>query len=163
MNNPLINPGLGTFVWMLVSFGILVFILAKWGWPMLLKALKERETEIDRRLDAADKARREAAELQSSNESSRQSANQERDEILRRAREDGEKIREEARQQVKAEIERMRMAANESIENEKQRAIHDMKNEIAAISIDIAEKIIKAELSDTQRAMSIVNAELEKL
>ena len=46
MNNPLINPGLGTFFWMLVSFGILVFILGKWGWPMLLKSLKKREEAI---------------------------------------------------------------------------------------------------------------------
>ena len=47
MNNPLINPGLGTFFWMLVSFGVLVFILGKWGWPMLLKALKKRYPRAD--------------------------------------------------------------------------------------------------------------------
>ena len=59
MNNPLINPGIGTFVWMLVSFGILAFILIKWGWPMMLKALKAREEAIAASLNEAAKAREE--------------------------------------------------------------------------------------------------------
>ena len=57
MNNPLINPGLGTFFWMLISFGVLAFILGKWGWPMLLKSLKKREQAIADSLNAAEKAR----------------------------------------------------------------------------------------------------------
>ena len=68
MNNPLISPSLGTFFWMLISFGILVFILAKFGWPLILKSLKERETAITDSLAAADKAKQEMKQLQSNNE-----------------------------------------------------------------------------------------------
>ena len=63
MNNPLINPGIGTFFWMLVSFGVLVFILGKWGWPMLLKALTKREKDIEDKLNAAEKAHEELKQL----------------------------------------------------------------------------------------------------
>ena len=68
MNNPLINPGIGTFVWMLVSFGILAFILIKWGWPMLLKSLKKREEAIAASLNEAAKAREEMKSLTAHNE-----------------------------------------------------------------------------------------------
>ena len=68
MNNPLISPGLGTFVWMLVAFGILVFILCKWGWPIILNSLKEREQAISDSLNAAQKAKEEIKNLQAHNE-----------------------------------------------------------------------------------------------
>ena len=63
MNNPLINPGLGTIVWMLVSFGILAFILIKFGWPMILKSLKKREEAIARSLNEAAVAHRTPSEF----------------------------------------------------------------------------------------------------
>ena len=92
MNNPLISPGIGTFVWMLLSFGILVFILAKFGWPLILKSLKERETAINNSLQAADKAREEMKHLVAHNEDLMKQARIERDEMLRNARQTSEKI-----------------------------------------------------------------------
>ena len=68
MNNPLINPGLGTFVWMLVAFGILAFILMKWGWPALLQALHSREEAITKSLNEAALAREEMKGLVAHNE-----------------------------------------------------------------------------------------------
>lgn len=163
MNNPLINPGLGVFLWMLLAFGILVFILAKWGWPMLLKALKDRETAIENSLSAAEKAREEMEQLKASNQDLLKEAKQERDEILRLARAMSDQIIEDAKQKAAEEIVRMREAALESIKNEKLRAMHDMKNQIAQFSIDIAEKLIKTELSDRQRADAFVKSELETI
>ncbi|MBR1793434.1 MAG: F0F1 ATP synthase subunit B [Bacteroidales bacterium] len=163
MNNPLINPGPGTFVWMLVSFGILVFILAKWGWPMLLKSLKEREVAIDNALNAAEKAKEEMAHLQASNQDLLREAKKERDEMLRHARATSDQIIEDARAKAAEEIIRMREAALESIKNEKLRVMHDMKNQIAQFSIDIAEKLIRTELSDRQRADAFVKGELERI
>ena len=121
MNNPLINPGLGTFFWMLVSFGILVFILGKWGWPMLLKSLKKREEAIAESLNAAEKARIDATE----------------------------------------EANRIVENARKNIEFEKLKAMHELKNQIAVLSIEIAEKLMKAELSDKQKADDLVRKELE--
>ena len=131
MNNPLINPGLGTFFWMLVSFGVLVFILGKWGWPMLLKALKKREQAIADSLNAAQKAREEMAQLVAHNEELLRQAKVERDEMLRNARLTSEKIVEDARTKATEEADRIVENARESINYEKLKAMHDLKNQIA--------------------------------
>lgn len=133
MNNPLINPGLGTFFWMLVSFGVLVFILGKWGWPMLLKALKKREQAIADSLNAAQKAREEMAQLVAHNEELLRQAKVERDEMLRNARLTSEKIVEDARTKATEEADRIVENARESINYEKLKAMHDLKNQIATL------------------------------
>lgn len=162
MNNPLINPGLGTFFWMLVSFGVLVFILGKWGWPMLLKALKKREQAIADSLNAAEKAREEMAQLVAHNEDLLKDAKLQRDELLRNARLTSEKIVEDARAKATEEADRIVESARESINYEKMRAMYDLKNQIATLSIDIAEKLMKAELSDKEKANSLIRRELEE-
>lgn len=161
MNNPLVNPGIGTFFWMLVSFGILVFILCKWGWPMLLKALKNREQAIADSLNAAEKARAEMASLVAHNEEILKEAKIQRDEILHNANLTSEKIIEEARVKATEEADRIVQNARESINYEKLKAMHDLKNQIATLSIDIAEKLIKSELSDKQAADRLIQHELE--
>ena len=103
MNNPLINPGIGTFVWMLVSFGILAFILIKFGWPMILVALKKREDAIEQSLGEAAKAREEMKSLVAHNEELLRQAKLERDEMLRDARLASDNIIEEARAKATAE------------------------------------------------------------
>ena len=162
MNNPLINPGLGTFVWMLISFGILVFILGKWGWPMLLKSLKKREDYIAEQLNAAEKAQEQIQLLTSRNDDLLKQAKIERDELLRNARLTGEKIVEEARAKATEEADRIVENARQNIEYEKLKAMHDLKNQIANLSIEIAEKLLKSELSDKQKANELIDRELEK-
>lgn len=161
MNNPLISPGLGTFFWMLVSFGILVFILGKWGWPMLLKALKNREKAIADSLNAAEKAREEMKMLVAHNEDLLKEAKLQRDEMLRNARLTSDKIVEDARLKATEEADRIVESARENINYEKLKAMHELKNQIASLSIEIAEKLMKAELSDRQRAENLVRQELE--
>ena len=162
MNNPLISPGLGTFFWMLVSFAVLAFILGKWGWPMLLKSLKKREQAIADSLNAAEKAREEMKQLTAHNEDLLREARIERDELLRNARLTSEKIIEDARVKATEEADRIVESARESINYEKLKAMHDLKNQIATLSIDIAEKLMKAELSDKQKANSLIARELEE-
>ncbi len=161
MNNPLINPGLGTFVWMLVSFGILAFILIKWGWPMILKALKSREEAIANSLNEAAKAREEMKGLVAHNEELLRQAKIERDEMLRNARMASDQIVEEARAKATAEADRIVEAARENINYEKLKAMHELKNQIANLSIEIAEKLIRAELSDKSKADALIQKELE--
>lgn len=163
MNNPLINPGLGTFFWMLVSFGVLVFILGKWGWPMLLKALKKREQAIADSLNAAEKAREEMKQLVAHNEDLLKEAKIQRDELLRNARLTSEKIVEDARAKATEEADRIVENARESINYEKLKAMHDLKNQIATLSIDIAEKLMKAELSDKEKANNLIKRELDEV
>jgi len=161
MNNPLINPGLGVLVWMVVAFGILAFILGKFGWPMLLKALHEREEAIDRSLNEAAKAREEMKSLVAHNEDLMRKAKMERDEMLRNARTASEQIIEKARAEATKEADRIVETARENIEYEKLKAMHELKNQVANLSIEIAEKLIRAELSDKPKADALVQKELE--
>ena len=161
MNNPLISPGIGTFVWLIVSFGLLAFILMKWGWPMILKALKSREQAIADSLNEAAKAREEMKSLVAHNEELLRQAKMERDEMLRNARLAGEQIVEEARTKVTAEADRIVESARENINYEKMKAMTELKNQIATLSIEIAEKLIRAELSDKPKADALIQKELE--
>lgn len=162
MNNPLISPGLGVIVWMMVSFVILAIILGTLGWPVVLKALKAREKAIEDSLSEASKAREEMKELQAHNEDLLKEAKRERDDMLRHARLTSEKIIEDAHNKAQAEADRIVESARENINNEKLKAMHDLKNQIANLSIDIAEKLIRAELSDKERANELIDRELEK-
>ena len=155
MNNPLISPGLGTFVWMLVSFGILAFILIKFGWPMILKSLKKREEAIAASLNEAAKAREEMKSLVAHNEELLRQAKIERDQMLRDARMAGDRIIEEARAKA--------TAARENLNYEKLKAMTELKNQIANLSIEIAEKLIRAELSDKSKADAVIAREMERM
>ena len=161
MNNPLISPGIGTFVWLLVSFGILAFILMKWGWPMILEALKKREEAIAASLNEAAKAREEMKNFVAHNEELLRQAKMERDEMLRNARLASEQIVDEARTKATAEADRIVEAARENINYEKMKAMTELKNQIANLSIEIAEKLIRAELSDKPKADALIQKELE--
>lgn len=161
MNNPLINPGVGVIFWMLVSFGILAFILIKWGWPAILKSLHNREEAITASLNEAAKAREEMKSLVSHNEELLRQAKIERDEMLRSARLTSEQIVEDARARAQEEANRIVDSARENINYEKLKAMHELKNQIANLSIEIAEKLIRAELSDKPKADLLIQKELE--
>ena len=161
MNNPLIYSGIGVFFWMLLSFGILAFILIKWGWPAILKALHNREEAIAASLSEAAKARQEMKSLVAHNEELLRQAKLERDEMLRSARLTSEQIVEEARTKAQEEANRIVDNARENINFEKLKAMHDLKNQIANLSIEIAEKLIRAELSDKPKADLLIQKELE--
>lgn len=162
MNNPLINPGLGTFFWMVVSFAILVIILAKWGWPVILRSLKERERAIADSLNAAQRAREEMDQLKAHNEELLRQAKVERDELLRQARLTSDQIVEEARSKAAQEADRIVEAARDNINYEKLKAMHELKNQVATLSIDIAEKVLQRELGDRSAADAIIRAQLEQ-
>lgn len=127
MDSALINPGLGVIFWMVVSFGILVFILLKFGWPIVLKALDERETAINDALSAADKAKEEMKQLKASNEELLREAKIERDEMLKNARLTSEKIIEDSKLKATEEADRIVELARQSIEYEKMEALHELK------------------------------------
>lgn len=162
MNNPLVSPGLGVIFWMLISFGILAFILMKWGWPVILKALKDREKAINDQLNAAEQVKKEMAALKSDNERLLNEAKVQRDEILRNARMVGEQLIEDARAKATVEADRIVENARENINYEKLKAMHDLKNQIGTLSIEIAEKLMRAELENKDKANMFVSRELDK-
>ncbi|MGM0550425.1 MAG: F0F1 ATP synthase subunit B [Bacteroidota bacterium] len=153
----LIKPDIGTLVWMLISFSILLYILIKFAWKPILNALKRRERTIASRLQAAQKARDELAKIEFGNEQITNLAKREREEILREAREVRQQIVEDAKQAAKLEGEKIVQAARQSIDYEKRMAIEELRKQMAALSIDIAEKILKEKLADKNEQEELIN------
>lgn len=158
----LINPGLGIIFWMTLTFGIVVFILGKYAWPSILKGLKEREQSIQESLDAAKEAQNQMQLLKADNEKLLQEAKEERAAILAEARKIKEKIIEDARESATQQADRIVAKAKERIDNEKKAALTEIKNTIAKYSIEIAEKILREELKDKDKQKELVDKLLEE-
>lgn len=159
----LIQPGIGLGFWMLLSFSLLIFLLAKFAWKPIVKMLKDREDAIDDALNAAEKAREEIKDLHGKNEELLRQAREERDDILMEARKMKDKIIEEATQKASEEGQRMLENAKQSIHFEKMQAITELKNEVASLSTEIAEQILKHELSDKKRSQDIIAEMVDKI
>ena len=157
----LVKPAFGLVFWMLISFGIILFILKKFAWKPILNMLHEREKSIQDAIDSAKKTREEMALLRSDNERILVQAKTERDIILKEAREIKEKMISEAKGIATKEAERLTAIARENIQNEKLAAITELKNQVAHLSIEIAEKILKQELSEKDKQKRIVKNLLE--
>lgn len=158
----LINPGLGIIFWMTLTFAIVVFVLGKYAWPSILKGLKEREQSIQESLDAAKEAQNKMQLLKADNEKLLQEAKEERAAILAEARKIKEKIIEDARESATQQADRIVDKAKERIENEKKAALTEIKNTIAKYSIEIAEKILREELKDKDKQKELVDKLLEE-
>jgi F-type H+-transporting ATPase subunit b len=144
----LVTPGIGLLFWMLVSFGLVMFVLTKYAWKPIMKGIHQREDTIEKALEAANEAKREMLKLKAGNEQLLREAKDERDALMRDARKVKETILDEAREKANAEAARILENARENIQFEKMAAINELKNQIAAISIEIAEKIIGKELEN---------------
>ena len=163
MDNPLINPGIGLVFWMTLAFAISLFILIKFAWPVIIKALNDREETISKALRSADIAREEVEKLKVGNDELMQKAIEERDEILRQAKVSTEKIINEAQIKANEEADRILESARKNIEYERLQVVHELKNEIAALSINIAEKLLGEELSDMEKSKEFVKKEIDNI
>ncbi|REJ80911.1 MAG: F0F1 ATP synthase subunit B [Bacteroidetes bacterium] len=152
----LIKPSIGLIFWMSISFLTVLFILGKFAWPMIMKSLSEREQSIADALNSAKKAKEEMAALQASNEKLLQEARAERDNMLREARDTKDAIIAEAKNKAQTESNKILAQARETINNEKMAAITELKNQVATMSIDIAEKILRHELSRDEKQKSLM-------
>jgi F-type H+-transporting ATPase subunit b len=152
----LIKPDFGLIFWMSISFLTVLFILGKFAWPMILKSLKEREESIANALNAARKAKEEMAALKSDNEKLIMQARAERDLLLKEARDTRDAIVAEAKNKAQAEANKILAQSRETINNEKVAALSELKNQVAAMSIEIAEKILKQELSNDEKQKNLM-------
>ncbi|HOS48196.1 MAG TPA: F0F1 ATP synthase subunit B [Bacteroidia bacterium] len=153
----LVKPDFGLVFWMTVSFLIVVFILRKFAWGPILTSLKERETSINDALNSAKKAKEEVANMKAENERILQEARNERDKMLKEARDTKDAIVSEARTKAQVEGDRIITIARETIQNEKLAAITELKNQVATLSIDIAEKVIRQQLAGDDKQKALVN------
>jgi len=159
----LIQPGIGLIFWMTLGFSILLWILAKFAWKPIMKGLKEREDNISNALHAADIAREEMKQLKSTHEQLLREAREERELILKEARNIRDSIVENAKTKANEEATRIVELAKESIHFEKMAAITDLKNEIASLSIEIAEKILKEELSSENKHNKLIHRLMDEI
>jgi F-type H+-transporting ATPase subunit b len=142
----LVNPGIGLIFWMTLAFGTVFFVLSKFAWPSILRALKEREQHIEEALQAADITKEEMKKLKIDNEKLLKEAKDERDAILNDARKIRDKMIDEARNRANEEADRIVESARQRIENDKMAAMVEVKNQIAKVSIDIAEMILREKM-----------------
>ncbi|MCB0494913.1 MAG: F0F1 ATP synthase subunit B [Cyclobacteriaceae bacterium] len=153
----LLTPSVGLVFWTTIAFLMLVFVLAKFAWKPILQTLRIREESIEEALKAADRAREEMSELKADNEKLLAEAREEREQLLRDANKVANGIKEEAKNEAAAITKRMLEEATAGIEAEKQLALAEVRNQVAELSVEIAEKIIRKSLGDEKAQKALVN------
>ena len=152
----LVIPDSGLLFWMLFSFGILFFLLRKYAWKPILNMVQKREDSIEQALKDAEKARQGVEKMQEANDRILVEARAEREKIFREAHEIKDKIIGEAREQAVRDKEKIMKDARISIEAEKNAAIREMRDTAAELSVQIAEKLIRRELSNDQKKKELI-------
>jgi len=157
----LITPEIGLFFWQTIVFLVLILLMAKFAWKPILGAIKQREDSINDALSSAENARKEMQNLHADNEKLLQEARLQRDAMLKEARELKEKVVADASIEAKEKADKIVAQAQVIIQNEKNAALADIKNQVAELSLQIAEKMIRRELSNTEQQHKLVEEMLE--
>ena len=144
----LLNPGLGLLVWTLFAFLVVFFLLKGLAWKPILSSLKERETGIAEAIASADKVKAEMAALKNENEVMMAKAREERAVMIKEAKETADKMVADAKEKAKAEFDRIVADAQNAITQQKNAALTDVKNQVGALVIEVAEKVLSRELSN---------------
>ncbi len=152
-----IKPDFGLIFWTTIIFLIFWLMIGKFAFRPIAAALKKRESDIQGSLDEAKRVRQEMANLKAENEELLVQAREERAHILKEAKEAGNRLVEEAKGKAKVEAQKIVADAKEQIEHQKMAAITDLKNQVGAFSIQIAEKVIRRELSSNKEQETFVN------
>jgi F-type H+-transporting ATPase subunit b len=153
----LVTPEWGLIFWTTLSFFVLLFILRKFAWRPILNSVNERQGSIIAALAEAENARKEMQNLKADNERILNAARAERESMLKEARELKEKILSDAKEQSKLEGAKLIRQAKVTIESEKKAAVTEIKDQVAKLSVEIAEKVLKAELSNKDRQLKMVS------
>ena len=152
----LVTPGFGLIFWTSVVFIILLIFLKRMAWTPILNNVDARNKSIEEALEAAKNARKEMSNLKADNDRILKEARAERDEMLKEARELKANIISEAKNAAKDEADKMIASAKVVIENEKAGAISELKNTVGSLSVDIAEKVLRAELKDVDKQNAFI-------
>ncbi|MBJ6107796.1 F0F1 ATP synthase subunit B [Hymenobacter sp. BT523] len=156
-----LTPELGLIFWQLVIFLLVLFLLAKFAWKPILSSLKEREDSIESALRMADQAKIEMQQLKAGNEKLLADARLERDRMMQEATVMANQHRETERARATTEANTIIQQAREAIQQEKNAALAEVKNTAAKLSVDIAERILRRELSDTAAQTQLVDSYLK--
>jgi F-type H+-transporting ATPase subunit b len=158
MNNPLVQPDPGLFIWTIITFLVLVTLLAKFAWRPLLAALDSRQETIRKSLDDAQQARQELERLNKESAEIIRAARVEAESIISRSRVDGERLREELKQKARTEADHIFRNAERQIQLETGRALQQIRKEAVDLSVMIASKIIQRNISKEDNERLIADA-----
>lgn len=159
----LITPGFGLIFWQTIIFLVVLFILGKFAWKPILGALKSREDSIEEALKSAEKAKEEMANLKADNEKLLAEAKQERDKMIKDAAKMGEDLKDKAKADAKIIGDKMIEDARLTIEGEKDDAIRQIKDQVAELSIQITEKLLKKNLSDDKSQQELIKGYMKDI
>ena len=150
------SPGL--FIMQTVILLVLIFLLVKFAWKPIISSLNEREEGIQNALDAAENAKLEMQNLQADNDKLLKEARAEREAMLKEARELKNKMIEDAKTEAQSQANKMIAQAQAAIESEKKSAMAELKGQVAGLSLEIAEKVVRQELSNKDKQLELVES-----
>lgn len=159
----LVKPGLGLIFWMTITFSIVLFLLSKFAWKPILNSIREREDSINNALNAAEDARKQMSALQADNEKLLNQARAERELMLKEAQEMKENIIAQAKKTADEEGQKLIVKANASIESAKLKAINELKTQVAVLTVDLAEKVLRKKMEDRTQQEAFVNDNLKSI
>ena len=157
----LLIPSTGLLFWMSLTFFVVLFILWKWGFPVIVNMVGERKAFIDESLRKAHEANEKLANIQKEGESILQEAREKQAEILKQAAQTRDAIVEQAQNKARTEGARLIAEAKAEIENEKAAAIADIRKQVVQLSVEIAEKVLREKLSTDQAQMDLIDRMLD--
>jgi F-type H+-transporting ATPase subunit b len=161
--NSLTTPAIGTLFWSVLIFSLFFLLLAKFAWKPILNAVKARDEMIRGSLESAEKAKEEMLKLQSDNETILRKAREEREGILKEAREVRERLISEAKGKASEEAEKLIEKARAGIESEKLKALSEIHEQVATISIEIASKLLGEKLKQTGEQEKLIDNYLKDI
>jgi F-type H+-transporting ATPase subunit b len=153
----IVTPGIGLIFWTALLFLIVLFILGRVAFKPISEALKEREESIAKALNASVQAQEDVGKLKSEIDEMKKKAREEREEILKEAKAKATQLVSEAQEKAKEEGNRIISAAQEAIQSEKNAAMTEVKQQVAALALDIAEKVLRKELSNATAQKALIN------
>ena len=159
----LLVPDSGLLFWMLIAFGAVFFVLAKFGFPMITKMLNERKGYIDESLEKARQATERLAKVESEIAQMKKEAHAEQSKILAQAQEMRAQIIEKSKADAAAEGQKLVEAARKEIAAEKESAIRDIRRQVALLSVQISEKVLRKDLEDSKEQMALIDRMLDEI
>ena len=159
----LLTPDPGLLFWMVITFGVVFFVLAKYGFPIIIKSVEDRKAYINDALKSAHEANEQLANVKAESEKIIAEANDEQVRILSEAAATRDRILREAQEKARAEGERMMTEFKKQIETEKESAIRDIRRQVAVLSVGIAEKVLRNELADEKTQTELIDRMLDEM
>lgn len=159
----LLTPDSGLLFWMLISFGIVVFILAKFGFPVILKMVEERKNYIEESLLMAEKARTELDNVKNDAEKLIEQARLEHQEILNEASKLKDALIQDAKTKALIEADKIIENARNQIQGEKENAIREIRHQVAGLSVDIAEKVLRKKLNKDDEQLNMIQLLVDEI